>query len=195
MNLLPHKEQKNILADYRMRIAVVGLFSATVLVTVALTLLIPGFIMANGKESLAESQLAQATANGGSGVGAEDPKDVVRGIDAKVLLLAPADGGDHPATEIIEALLAHQTQGIAITALFFDVAADGGRMTITGNATLRKDLAEFEKALKSDVLFSSVDLPRSNYLKPGDIDFSIMIVLAGEKKDASKEPPKDPVSN
>lgn len=183
MNLLPFKEQKTIVRDYHTRLLTVAIGAATVLVLIGLVLLAPAYLIAHQKETLAETQLSQATQNGeGSGVGTEDPKAVVQRIDAKVSVLKPATEDEQQPSEKIEAFLAHQTKGITIDALFLDVASDGGRMTITGSADKRESLAVFEESLKADPLFANVVIPRSSYLKPTNINFSITIVLAGSEK-------------
>lgn len=179
MNLLPFKEQKAVVRSYHVRLLTVALGAATVLVLIGLVLLAPAYYITNQKETLAEQQLAQVTQNGaGSGVGAEDPKEVVRRIEEKVAVLLPREEQGRQPTETIEAFLVHQTHGITIDSLFLDVDPKGGRMTISGSADRRESLAAFEEDLKADPRFANVSIPRSSYLKPTNIDFSITIMLA-----------------
>lgn len=193
MNLLPFKEQKAIVRDYHTRLLVVALGAATVLALIGLVLLAPAYLIAHQKETLAEQQLAQATQSGaGSGVGAEDPKEVVRRIEAKVAILLPREEEKQAPTEMIEAFLDHQTPGITLDSLFLDIADGGGRMTVSGSADRRESLALFEEGLKADPLFASVSIPRSSYLKPTNIDFSITITLAGNEKKAPADAPEVP---
>lgn len=191
MNLLPQKEQKHVLVNYRMRLTVVAIGALSVLALTAGVLLLPAYVIATNKVTLAQAQLDQASQNGGSGIGAEDPKETVRKIQATLAIVAPTDNKKVPS-QIITDLLGRITPGISLKDIFFNVVLDGGNLTIHGVAQDRKALAAFGESLRTNPLFASTDIPPSSFVKKSNIDFTIIIKLPSEGSEKRVDTPATP---
>lgn len=186
MNLLPQSKQREIVIAYRMRLAAVAVFSLAVLGIVAGILLIPSYVITATKIDIAQRQLGQATQNGGSGVGTEDPKAVVGQVENKIAALMPADTGTLTPSQVVIELLSRVNPGISLSAVSFEAGPSGARLTVRGTALDRHALAVFGDSLSGDVLFTGVNIPPESFVKKSNIDFTIPIMLSTTTPATSK---------
>lgn len=174
-----------------MRLAVAVIGALAILALVSGVLLLPAYIIATNKVTLAQAQLDQAAQKGGSGIGAEDPKEAVRRIEAMLATLEPADGKKVPS-QVITELLGRITSGVSVKDIFFTVAPEGGNLTVHGTAQDRKTLAAFGESLRADPLFASAEIPPSSFVKKTNIDFSITMDLSAQKAEKKTGIPAAP---
>ena len=186
MNLLPQTKQREIVMAYRMRLAAVAVFSLAVLGIVAGVLLIPSYVITATKIDIAERQFDQASQNGGSGIGTEDPKTVVGQVEGKIAALTPADTGIPAPSLVVIELLSRISAGVSVSAVSFEAAPSGTRLTVRGTALDRHALAAFGDSLNGDALFAGVNIPPESFVKKSNIDFTIPIMLSTTTPAASK---------
>ena len=171
---------------YRMRLAAVAVFSLAVLGIVAGVLLIPSYVITATKIDIAERQFDQASQNGGSGIGTEDPKTVVGQVEGKIAALTPADTGIPAPSLVVIELLSRISAGVSVSAVSFEAAPSGTRLTVRGTALDRHALAAFGDSLNGDALFAGVNIPPESFVKKSNIDFTIPIMLSTTTPAGSK---------
>lgn len=175
LNILATTEKKNVLLEYRLRLAVVSVFAIGSLVLASLILLAPSYVLALSKYGTAEKQLAVLEAKY-SGTGQE--KEIgaqIRDINTKILLLLSGDTSTRLSpSEATLNILKIKSSAIKISAFTYDATATQERIVLTGTATDRDSLATFIETLKKDPTFTSITLPISSYVKSTNIDFSIV---------------------
>ena len=187
INILPIEEKKKNLTEYRLRLAVVSIFTITILLLVNLILLIPSYLMAVSKESTVARDFASQQAKQDIG-GQEGNIDTQVGVVNKEIALFLSGGNTNhllPA-DTIKKIIGMKSPAIKI--LGFDYVANGPQeqLVISGVAADRDSLSNFVDTLKGASIFTGVDLPVSSYVKSTDITFSIsatrMSVMPAVKK-------------
>lgn len=84
---------------------------------------------------------------------------------------------DYQAHSLFEDILAKRGNGIRINALMYKRGGDKdtGVVSVTGVARDRESLSGFVQDLKTDPLYSRVDLPVSNFAKDKNTNFTIQL--------------------
>ncbi len=81
-------------------------------------------------------------------------------------------------SKILPELLNGKPRGISITNISFSKGEKENTLYISGTADSREDLRQFSAILKSNMTFSGVDVPVSNFAKSTENDFSITLKLS-----------------
>ncbi|KKU80276.1 MAG: hypothetical protein UY07_C0048G0008 [Parcubacteria group bacterium GW2011_GWA1_47_8] len=180
LNLLPLFEKKNVLTEYRMRLAVVAVFALSFLVFASLALLASSYFRAFSKQNIAEKRIAELTGKSATENAQEEKatEAKIKEINKKVELLL-AKGPEDPVlavpSEAFSRIFNRKTTAIKIFSISYSNLPDRTRFVVTGLAGNRESLASFVEALKKESTFNRVDLPISSYVKSMDIDFSIVL--------------------
>lgn len=176
LNLLPIEEKKNVLLEYRLRLAVVSVFAVGSLVLASLILLAPSYVLSLSKYSTEEKQLEILDKKYG-GVGQEKELGTqIRDINTKILLLQSGDTTTRLSpSQAVMNIINIKGSAIKIYAFTYDATAGQERIVLTGTANDRESLAAFVETLKKDPTFTSVTLPISSYVKSTNIDFSVVV--------------------
>lgn len=182
INLIPKKEKKDVLMEYRLRLGVVATLAVASLVISNLILLAPSYFLAASKYNSISAQLAAIESKQGAVVQVKDANAYIKSINKKIDIFMQK-GVAVPASppQVILSILNIKGAEIKIQGFTYDGGVGQGRLVITGNAANRDSLAGFVEKLKSDPAFAKVDLPISSYVKSTNIDFSI-VVERGVKK-------------
>lgn len=188
INLLPLEEKRHIKGLYRSRMAVVSLAALSALFVFGMAGLLPSYLNALGKN---DSFTAESDEKGGDSAGErKELLEETREINRKIEVLLRTKN-TAPPTELILSVLKEQSPSIRVVDISYTspVPAVGNTkpksavLTFSGVAETRDALLSFVNALNTLGLFSSVDLPISNFVKDRNLSFSVNI----EAKEKGKE--------
>lgn len=177
-NLLPPERLNKLSRDYLIRLATVTAFMLTALMLIATILLFPSYVFLSKNENAKKSQLISA----GSEVSSLDEKK----LSVRLSLLSDNMKRliDLDKVQSINAvaskMLAVNRQGISLSGFSY-TAADGnknGVLVVSGIASTREALRNYQLALEGGSFALSANLPVSAYAKDSQIEFSITITLA-----------------
>lgn len=176
INLLLPEQKNNVKREYIARVVAVLLISVFITLTVAISLLVPVYILLKDKEASAEKYLI------GQSNGATNEKDFLKNIindtNKKLSILNKEEDGSFIVhTDIFKTILGtrknvrinsitYQNNGVVIPVV-----------RISGIANTREDLQLFTKRLDGEVNFTNVNAPISNFVQDRNIEFSLEITL------------------
>lgn len=171
-SLLPEEYKKKMHMEYKIRLTIVGLVGLLVLVVISGVFIFPTYLRVSTENNLSLMQKQaierQITEQTGQNAG-EDIKSVkqnmnIASLDQRSVILA------------IDAVLKAQSKDIKLTNFSYTYNSKASTLAINGISANRQSLQLFQKNLSSDSIFSSAELPLSNYAKDSDIPFSINLV-------------------
>ncbi len=177
INLLPVSRQRLNVRSYYLRFGVVAIALATALLIVATVLLIPTYVFLTGSASTKTTQLAhiQSTLSSSKEV-ALSARLKALSNEAKTL----AGLADKPsASKIFSSVLHISRPGIIILGFTYTPVTGRGKdiLVLSGKATTRNALRNYQLSLQSAPFATSVDLPVSAYAKDTNIPFLITMKL------------------
>ncbi|NDF13373.1 MAG: hypothetical protein EB060_11245 [Proteobacteria bacterium] len=178
-NLLPRTNQKEVLFEYRLRVASACLTAFAVLVFLAGVSLIPSYVSSINQAKLFQTQYDSVHAVAG------------QKVDTTLVKLLSATKGKldlsgsylsvSTASSMVSRVISHQSDGIRLTAFRF--GADevvGGvhqrKITVTGQAVDRLSLLHFYQSLQAEKKFQAVVLPVPDFQSAANIDFNISFI-------------------
>lgn len=186
LNILPHEENKKILTEYRLRLAVVAVFAVAALTLASLILLVPSYMLAVSKYNFVAGELARLEQKQG---GAGQEKEItaqIREINKKInLFMGDEKTARQTPSEVILGIIADKDPAVKIQSVLYDIKPDLERLVLSGRADDRDSLARFLETLKKDPSFSKVELPIGSYVKSTNIDFSLVL-----ERTIKEAPPK-----
>jgi len=177
VNLLTVFEKKYILREYKMRLAVVLLFTLSLLIAVAIVFLIPSYALSSVKYSNMLEQLEVEKKKISSMSEGEDPIKITKDINNKLNILKGDMSFLPDPYYITTTITGHKPDGISISAILYDKNKDEGKVTVSGVSKDRETLLSFLRSTETESGFSSVSLPISSFVKGEDIDFSMRIIV------------------
>jgi hypothetical protein len=93
------------------------------------------------------------------------------------LQLLSGDKDDVSFVDIVRVIIKNKSDDIKIDSfLYTKDSKDGDQVLVTGIASDRSVLLQFQKDLKNEVLFSDIILPTSNLASDRNIEFSIRAI-------------------
>lgn len=173
-NLLPVSRVRAFRRAYFMRLAVVALALAAVVVVAHGFLLAPSYLYAARETAREQRQLDAISAS----LATTEEKQVSARLSAlrdNVTYLGHL-GAAPTASAVLRAVLAVPRPGITIGGISFTPAAAKSQMILTGTATTRGALRQYDQALATLPFVTSADLPISAYAKDTDIPFTITLM-------------------
>ncbi|OHA82740.1 MAG: hypothetical protein A3B07_01315 [Candidatus Yonathbacteria bacterium RIFCSPLOWO2_01_FULL_43_27] len=180
VNLLPSEEKKKNRKRYLLRLGTTGAYVAVFLMIASLALLMPSYIMARSKKSIAETRIENTT-----GMSAEERARVEKETELSIKELnkkletfsvdTKATQSVIPPSQTINKILGLKGTTIKVQGIVYEKTPDRERFVITGKSAHRDDLARFVDVLKKDLYFTKVELPLSSYVKSTDISFSLVL--------------------
>lgn len=176
-NLLPKTAKDEARGEYRARVAIIALILLFVIFISGIFLLLPSYFFSSQSARNAtahiqyEQDLLLATKGG------DTRRATIEDINKKLSLLLRAFTIPLSAREITDAVVARIPPSVRVHGIFFLASAGGGSLTLTGVAGDRNSLSVFIKSLDADPLFSSVEIPISNFVEDKDIEFSIKLSI------------------
>lgn len=176
LNILPYEEKKKNLTEYRIRLAIVGVFAVAALVLASLVLLVPSYMLAVSKYNFVADELARLEQKQ-SGAGQEKEVSAqIKEVNKKInLFLGTEKGVTRTPSEVILEIIAAKDPAVKVQSILYDIKPDLERLVLSGKANDRDSLARFIETLKKDPSFSKVDLPIGSYVKSTNIDFTLVL--------------------
>ncbi len=177
-NLLPLEQQKEIHREYVLRRAIILLAFLLVVLVAAVVFLLPSFVVSYYKKGEMTDRVTYFTQSDAALKEDDTIRLKLHDVNKKLEVVKAPDQNFY-IYSLFRTILADQVPGVKLTELSYDTKSskDGsGYITVGGTALDRESLTVFVNNLSREVVFSSVDLPISNFAKDRDIDFSIQIV-------------------
>lgn len=176
-NLLPPERSSAIARGYRYRLAVVALIFVGSLMIVAAILLVPTYVFLVGSARVKEVQLAHVKSTlSASDEAALSARLTALSNDAKSLI---ALSGKPAVSKIMSSILAVPRPGISLSNFTYApaVGKNSATLALSGVATTRDSLRNYQLALESAPFVSAANVPVSAYAKDTNISFVITVLL------------------
>ncbi len=178
-NLLPIEEKKKVIMEYRLRLAVVSVFAASILVVVNFALFAPSYIIAISKSAFMTEELGRLEEREADRIQERDVYAKIREANKKIdLFLKSENSNKSVPSELFMKIISAKTSSIKITGFSYDATVNRERIVLAGSANDRESLAKFLEELKNNKTFTKVELPISSYVKSTNIEFSIVLERA-----------------
>jgi len=175
INLLPPELKRSFRRGYFLRLATVAVFLLAALVVVHAVLLLPSSIYLSVIRDSRERELASINASAAT----QSTETSMRLAALKQEAVYLARLGDAPtASAAVQAVLLIPRQGVRITSITFAPAvgdAANGVMTITGRASTRDALRNYNLALSAAPYVTKAELPINSYAAESNIPFTITL--------------------
>ncbi len=177
-NLLPPERLNRLSHDYLIRLATVVVLMVMMLVLVATILLLPSYVFLSKNENAKKSQLMS--------IGSETSSDDEKKLSTRLSLLSDntkrlvAMNKTQSISTIVNKVLAINHSGISLSGFSYTSAVGdkSGVLVVSGTASTRGALRNYQLVLESSSFALSANLPVSAYAKDSQIEFSITITLA-----------------
>lgn len=178
MDLLPAERSSALRREYFLRLGVVSALVVALLVGVTAVLMLPTYVYLSNTAAAKQAHLAniESTLASSDETGLAARLAALSG-DAAILMAL----GDTPsATGISREALAVPRPGISLSGFSYlpKVGKTPGTFALSGVATTRDSLRQYQLALQGVSFATAADLPVSAYAKDTDIAFTITLTLA-----------------
>ncbi len=176
-NLLPVERRRTLAREYYLRLGVVIMCFVTALTLVSMVLLIPTYVLLVKNSAAKEAYLVsvEATISATSEVSLPVRLATLNSNAETLSALAHAPS----VSAIIRSILAISRPGITLSNFSYTPAGTKpGTIAISGTATTRDALRNYQLALSGMSSVRSADLPVSAYAKDSTIPFVITVTLA-----------------
>lgn len=177
-NLLPPERQRSLFREHVLRMCVVAVVLAIVLTLVSAVLLFPTYVFLSKSYTIKEDRLVgiESAISSADGTAFSARLSALSG-DVEVLTKL---GSTRSVSEIVRTALAIPHLGIAISGLAYSPATgkNSGILAVSGIATSRDSLRNYQMALQGAPFSTSAVLPVSAYAKDSDIVFTITVTLS-----------------
>lgn len=171
-NLLPEADKKNVLKEYSMRRAVVILLFLLVAGLIALVTALPSKLLSSSKFKGVQKQIEVSKT---IAILNEEAKLTSSLSLVNSKLTALKDAGGSSIVDLIERIIVKKGQSIKIRGISYIRNVDKSTISLSGVTQNRESLLNFVKSLKTEPLWSEVNLPVSNFAKEKDAEFTIEI--------------------
>lgn len=174
INLIPPSAKKSIKREYIKRVLTVWLLLFSVSFAILAVFLLPTFVALKGEIN----SLKETAATGLAKVSQYDisATELITANNQAQLLLKRATTSS--PSEVIAILTTLAGTNVSLTNFQFFNLVTAGKITVSGVALTRQDLAVFRDGVSGDKRFSAVDLPISNLIKDKDLLFTMNISFA-----------------
>ena len=177
-NLMPHERKRALSRDYYIRLSVLGLWCVTTLAVIAGILTIPTYIYLTHSAEAKQVQLAAIEAKS-SATNEANLSVRLAALTHSAEALSKL-GKSSSVSSIIRSALAIPRPGVTLSALSYTPLSGKtpASIVISGTASTRDALRNYQIAIQNASFTKSADLPVSAYAKDSSIPFSISITLA-----------------
>jgi hypothetical protein len=174
-NILLQENKNRLFKEHKLRVLLLVLIFIFFTLIIALLFLSPSYLASRYKES---NTLEYANVLKRS---VEIQEKNILGLtlnDTKTKLqLLSGDKDDVSFVDIVRVIIKNKSDDIKIDSfLYTKDSKDGDQVLVTGIASDRSVLLQFQKDLKNEVLFSDIILPTSNLASDRNIEFSIRAI-------------------
>ncbi|MFA7192192.1 MAG: hypothetical protein WC089_02760 [Candidatus Paceibacterota bacterium] len=177
INLLPKKDKDKLRQEYLFRLLIVSFFMISILAVVAALFISPSYKYSVLREGIAQSNLEIFNAQNPQ-IDIDKLNNEILKTNEKLSFIISKKNDSYISEYVLEKILSLRTQGVVFSQISYNIAGlKKATVNIVGIASDRTALRTFKDALSADQTFSSVDLPISNFIKPQDIDFNMVLIL------------------
>jgi hypothetical protein len=174
-NLLPPSEKQNILKEYSSRRLILSCIFLCALGLISVASLAPSYLLSRARISELTDDLERSR---GTDIAKEleSQTKIIATTNAKLGILADSVA-EHKANNLFQDVISKRGSGIRISALMYKRGGDKetGSISVTGIARDRESLSRFVQDLKTNTLYSKVDLPVSSFAKDKNTNFTIQL--------------------
>ncbi|KKT62299.1 MAG: hypothetical protein UX24_C0014G0007 [Candidatus Giovannonibacteria bacterium GW2011_GWB1_45_9b] len=175
INLLPYEDKKEVKREGLRRFAIVAVFSISAVLLLSMLLMAPAyfFLYQERASVISEENLLRASS----------PVEKMNEIADKIkktnsrLSVIESLANNRSVPEDLKKIIDLIPPGVSVNGISFarQNVSEQGRVSLSGKANTREDLASFIGILNDSDIFSKVDSPVSNILKKNNIDFLIKL--------------------
>lgn len=174
-NLLPRDQARAILREYFTRLATLAVTAIAFVLIAAGAMLVPSYLKYGGDLRIANTEYERLAVS----LGASSEQEVsarLSALSANITHLARLDATPK-ASAALRAVLAIPRAGITLTGFSYTPSAKPGenRMTLTGIATTRSALQQYDLALESAAFVTTSDLPLDTFAEETNLEFIITL--------------------
>jgi len=169
--LLPPEEKKILATEYKRRFVVVSLCLVCGSLVMAAILFLPSYVLS--KVQVKESELRKNVLTNSALVSEEGKLTASIKSARSEITIAKVSG--HFPSQIFLKISGYRIPGITLNHFTYSYQDKGSTITLTGNASDRQTLINFNNALKADPLFANADFPLSNLSASKNINFTLNI--------------------
>ncbi len=174
-NILLQKDKEKLHKEHTFRKLVLIMVFVFITILISLLLLIPSYVASKYKEtntleyaSIIKKSI-EAQEKGAVGL-------VLNNINIKLQLLS-ADKDEMLFGDMVKTIIENKSEGIKIDGFFYTKKAkDKDEIIVTGVASQRSTLLQFQKDLENEDMFFEVVLPTSSLASDRNIEFSINVI-------------------
>jgi len=177
LRFLQRKSKKGVIIEYILRILNVFFTFTAITALLLIILFLPSLFFAKFKNNTVSQQLesvknSYANKNNDSILMIKKVNRMAAFFDSK------NDDSLITTTIIIKKIQSLKNNDIQIMSFSFSKNAEGGtEINLSGMSNSRDGLTDFEKKLKTDGLFSNVELPISSFIKNSNTEFNIKLTI------------------
>lgn len=186
LHLLPDYHKEKVISEYRGRVLTVFSVGILILTVVSLIFLIPVYISTHSRYALVDQQKRDLEAQIQRSENTDDAEKV-KEIISTVGVLKQYVLKEIPS-DIFGRILVNKPKGVLVTGFIYtppsDIkSTDLSTVDISGIASNRIALAQFNDALKKDKVFKNVFIPISSFAKDKDIQFTVKLTISRDSAD------------
>jgi len=175
LNFLPQNNKKKIILEYLSRILIMLLIFLFFAVVLLISLFIPSIIFSKYKNQTVKNQLESIKITNINEN--QDPIELIKKINTMIGILSGGNTVSLLMSNTIQKIISLKNKDIEILSISIsDNSTSSEKIIINGIAKTRDGLTLFDKDLKNDGLFYSVDLPISNLIKNTNAQFTITLI-------------------
>jgi Tfp pilus assembly protein PilN len=171
-SLLPEEYRKKMQNEYKIRLAIIGFSGLIVLAVISGVFIFPTYLRISTENNISSIQkqalenqiILQTGQNSGEDIKSVKQNMSIASLDRRSVISA------------IGAVIQAQSQDIKLTNFSYAYNSKASTLSINGTASNRQSLQSFQKNLSAHKLFTSAELPLSDYAKDSNIPFSINLV-------------------
>jgi hypothetical protein len=172
---LPHDEQKKVICDYRLRVAIVGLFFVAVACMIGAGALFPAYISAVIEKSGIVNKVENIRSTDQSRRLTVAQQELAKGA---TLLQAISENTKPSRYSGLINDISKLRGSVTIDSFALDMSAPSGYViTISGIAPVRADLLSFKSKLVERLGGAQVDLPYSTLARDTKVPYSMKITI------------------
>jgi hypothetical protein len=176
INLIPNEEKKKMSKDFYLRLTTMSFTMLGVSLFAISIAMLPSYFIASTEKNIIDTKLEMQKKE--ISLPNQGTLAIIGDLNNKLNLIANAEKSKFIYSErVLNEIILKKIPSIKITEISYqsDITL-GTKISISGKAPSREVLLSFRKALESDVNFSQVDLPISNFVKGSNIVFSLTLI-------------------
>ena len=181
LNFILEKDKNKIIKEYYYRVAIYFLLFSFFTLVVLISLFLPSIFYSKYKSDTVSQQLMSIKSSIGNNT--EDPIEIIKEVNKFVNVFKYEESVLF--SDIIKKIVSLKYKDIEILSIsLLENEDDTVKIVLNGISATRDSLTSYDRDLKKDGFFQSVELPVTDLIK--NIDSNFTITLTYKKQDAKK---------